>query len=164
MRTAVKTTRCGLMAALTLLAAAGCAESPERTGPGSAGGAQAAATTASPSSIPSPAAPGRCRHPAAATLPHTTGTVTVKDAGASICLKAGAVIAALLTVPPTETATRWGPITASPAGSVQRVPNTVMSLAMNATGGFFEAAAPGTVQLTSSRPGGATWTVTLVVS
>ncbi|MFF0630585.1 hypothetical protein [Streptomyces sp. NPDC004296] len=62
-----------------------------------------------------------------------------------------------------EVAQRWRPITANPPNSIRQLPNRVMTLAVNTTAAILQVTTPGAAELTSSRPNGATWHVTLEV-
>lgn len=150
-----------LTAAMILLTTSGCGQQAHAVT--TASKPHATKPAATPSLAAPTGAPGRCRKPRPAVLPRTAGTLSVADSGARICLKAGEAVLAFLTVPMSEVAQRWRPITAAPANSLRQLPNRVMTLAVNTTAGILQVTTPGVAELTSSRPNGATWHVTLVV-
>lgn len=125
-----------VLAALTLSAAlavvSGCARPAASAGPGAG----------NPGPVASPSTPA-CTNP-----PTGPVRVTEADSGRTVCLSPGTQLNVLLHGSADR---RWAPLGAGLPELVGS-PNGEGTLVVGVTGGFYKAASPGTVRLTSQRP------------
>ncbi|MFJ8364096.1 hypothetical protein [Streptomyces sp. NPDC093984] len=128
----------------------------------------AAATSAPPSAPPTSSSPTgvavRCHQLHPATLPRSAGSLTQADSGA-FCLRIGQRVDVFLAAP--EGAVQgmsWRAIGSSNPHVLAPVGTGVMTAPLGVTPGLFVARSPGASTLTSTRPDGTSWRVTLVVS
>jgi hypothetical protein len=110
---------------------------------------------------PGAAAPS-CRQPSESVLPNTSGSLDETSAGA-YCLRVGEAVAVFLHGQSTARL-RWAPISSSDQVVLAPKSTGVLTAPIGVTPGIFAGRTPGTAKLSSSQPGGATWSVTIVVS
>jgi hypothetical protein len=133
------------------LVACGAASSP-----GSGGGA-GSTPSPSPSAVTCVALP-------ASIGPDVSGSLGPTNNGGSFCLHVGERVSVFLSVPPAQADTaKWAAITASDGTVLQPVPNGALTLVRGVTAGIFAGERAGTSRLSSTRPSGQAWRVTIVV-
>jgi hypothetical protein len=111
-------------------------------------------------------APARsCKTPPAADVPGAAGALTQADSG-TFCLALGQQIDVFLTSPEGQKpgVPRWAPIATSDARVLTPRSSGILTAPVGVTPGIFEALTRGTVQLTSTIPGGTrSWHVAVLV-
>jgi hypothetical protein len=123
-----------------------------------------AGTMASPTPSPSPLT-AVCVALPAAIGPDVAGSLGPADSGGSFCLHVGQRVSVFLSVPVAEADSgRWAAITASDGTVLQAVPSGVLTLVRGVTAGIFAATRTGISRLSSTRPTGQSWQVTIVVA
>jgi hypothetical protein len=110
-----------------------------------------------------PAALPACRNPEAAVLPHTAGSLTQSDTG-TYCLGIGQTLDVFLTAPSASSVTRWSQITIADTSVLGYGNDGMMTPPLNVTPGVVTGVSRGTSTVTSTLPGGRTWSATVVVS
>jgi uncharacterized iron-regulated membrane protein len=145
---------------LTGLLTAGCSGAKADT---SAGVPSSGPPSATPSSVGAPAR--SCKTPPAADVPGAAGALTQADSG-TFCLALGEQIDVFLTSPEGQKpgVPRWAPIATSDAHVLTQRSSGILTAPVGVTPGIFEALTRGTVQLTSTIPGGTrTWHVAVLI-
>jgi hypothetical protein len=128
--------RLRLAATAALLLASGCAQNP-------------------------PAAAPSCQAPSEAVRPGAAGTLDESSTGA-YCLAAGQTVDVFLHAP--TPAQRWTPVASSDTDVLAPQRPGVLTAPVGVTPGIFTAVHAGTARLSSTRPNGPSWSVTVVVS
>jgi hypothetical protein len=101
-----------------------------------------------------------CRpaHPPA--YPTTDASLADADSGGTWCVAVGQTVTVTLHAPVTQAG--WAPVSTSDTGVLMPVSNGVVTLVRGETATFFAVRKPGTVVLSSTRPGSKPWKATVV--
>ncbi len=104
--------------------------------------------------------PTPCGSPAEAVLPGSVGTLDESSSG-SYCLAVGQTLDVFLHAP--APAQRWTPVASSRPDLLAPQSSSALTAPVGVTPGIFRAEATGTAQLSSTRPNGPSWSVTVVI-
>ena len=138
---------------LTPLVVSGCSTAS------ASANAASAATSTSAAALPS------CQAPAASSLPHSAGSLTQANTG-TYCLGVGKLLDIFLTAPTNVVASggRWTEIKIADTSVLTYGNNGVMTSLRGETPGVIIGHTRGVTTVSSTLPGGTTWTATIVVS
>jgi hypothetical protein len=121
-------------------------------------------STGSSSSASQPPQAAACSIPPAATEPDVAMTLGPEQNHETFCLHLGKRVFVFLSVPLAQANTsQWAPIKTSDPTIVAVVPNGALTLVRGVTAATFEPKRRGVCHLSSTRPTGQAWTVTIVV-
>jgi len=101
-----------------------------------------------------------CRPAHPPEYPTTQASLEDRDAGGTWCVRVGQTLT--VTLHASSTQSRWTPISASDASVLTPISNGVVTLIRGVTATFFAVHQPGTVTITSTRPGSKPWRAIVV--
>jgi hypothetical protein len=101
-----------------------------------------------------------CQKPAEAVLPGAAGTLDETSTG-TYCIRTGDTLDVFLHAP--APAQRWTPIASSKPDVLAPQRTGILTAPVGVTPGIFAAMHAGTAVLSSSRPNGPSWSVTVLV-
>jgi len=101
-----------------------------------------------------------CRPAHPPEYPTTDAALDDADSGGTWCVRVGQTLTVTLHAPGAQS--RWAPVTSSDPSVLMPVSNGVVTLVRGVTATFFAVRKPGTVTLSSTRPGSKEWRATVV--
>lgn len=122
-----------------------------------------AACSSAPAAHTAPIALPSCRPAEPAQLPHAAGSLTQNDTG-TYCLGVGQTLDVFLTAPSSSAHLRWSQIEIADTSVLGYGNSGVLTPPVTVTPGVLVGVSRGESTITSSLPGGQTWTATIVVS